>query len=328
MNGRRQFVCSVAAIIPTLAHSAQAEADKALPLLVILTFATTSQGSTMLQAFDAGFTSIGWVAGRNVRVVRCFADGSVQRLRELAAEIVTMNPNVVWAPQEISVRTLRELTKTIPIVTSPATDPVGLGWAATLGRPGGNVTGLAWDQDIRVNEKYAQFMKEMLPSLTRIGCLLDSQISQILKYHAAFEQAASKLGVTVTHRELQSAAAISQAIESLAADGAQALMVYGSPTTFIHAERISKLSATLRLPDMHIFRHSVEQGGLMSYGPSLTDMYRRAAAYVDKIIKGAKPGDLPFELPTKYELLINKKAADRLGLRIPKTLLALADEII
>jgi len=209
-----------------------------------------------------------------------------------------------------------------------ALDPVGQGFIASLARPGGNITGLSYDLDPGIAGKKLEFLKEVVPKLSRVGGLIDPGLPGIAIYRKEAEAVAPRLGLTIEHVEVRGPTDFENAFAAMVRQRAQALLVYGSPLIFTHLRQIVDLAAKHRLPDIYALREAVEIGALMCYGPKIRDNYIRAATYVDKVLKGAKPADLPVEQPTRYELLVNLKRAKALGLTIPQSVLFRADKVI
>ena len=328
MNKRRTFLTSTGASISLTALSARGQSPKRLPVVGVLISYPPDKPPALQRHFIAGLRELGWEERRNIVIELRYTDGTYTKLPELAAELVQLAPDLILAGTNATADPVRKLTSSIPIVMASAIDPIGTGLIASFRRPGGNVTGIAWDQSPGVTGKYVEFLREFVPQLHRLGCLIDPVQKGIALYRDHLEAACKQLGVTVAHREVSSPADIGPAIQTLAEQNAQALFCYGSSVIHNQLQQITALAQKFRLPDMYIFKEALGYGGLMSYGPNQGAMYHRAAYYADKILKGAKPGELPMEQPTIYELMISRKAATRLGLRIPPALLARADEVI
>jgi putative ABC transport system substrate-binding protein len=318
----------ILAVLGLLAAPLAVDAQQAgkIPRIGIL-----RQGSSpdpLVETFRQGLRELGWVEGRNITIEYRWAQGRTERLPDLAADLARLKVDVIVAGGSDSLAAKRAST-TIPIVMPVSVDPVGLGLVASLARPGGNVTGLAslWDE---MPGKWMELLREALPGLTRIAILSDpgtarSGLNQVRASEAAARSLNVQLHVLKAGRPEDLATAVAEAAEKRA----DALIVLASPYLFAHRARIVELAARHRLPAMyHQGEYVVGSGGLMSYGPDVHDLFRRAAGYVDKVLKGAKPADLPIEQPTKFELLINLKTARTLGLNIPQSLLARADQLI
>jgi putative tryptophan/tyrosine transport system substrate-binding protein len=266
------------------------------------------------------------VEGQTIALEVRYAEGRMERIPELVAELVGLKMDVLMAAIGPAALAAKKATRTIPVVMIAA-DPVGLGLVASLARPGGNVTGLSYFNEAII-AKRLQFLKELVPGLARLAVLRNP----ILAAHATFwqeaEVAARTLGVALQPLEVRGPEDFEAAFAAATRGNAQALVAFDDPLTVAYRPRIVALAASSRLPAMYGFREFPDEGGLMSYGANFVDLFRRAATYVDKILKGAKPADLPIEQPTKFELVINRKTANALGLTVPPTLLAQADEVI
>jgi len=324
---RRVFIAAAtgALLAAPLAAGAQ-QAGK--PKVGYLSAASPSTEGRNRKAFSEGLSDLGWVEGRNILVEERWAEGKYDRLRGLVAELVGVKVDVIVAAGPTPViRAAKQATSTIPIVMAIGIDPVGYGFIASVQRPGGNITGMAWDPDPAITEKYLEFLKEMIPGLQRVGGLID-RVEKNTAYREAAELTAPKLGLILRHVEVGAPNEIEKAFDTMARGGAQAVFVYGSALFGVHRSRIIALAAKHKLPDIYVSRAYVEAGGLMSYGVNITDLYRRAASYVDRILKGAKSADLPVEQATKFELVINLRTAKALGLTIPQSLLLRADQVI
>jgi ABC-type uncharacterized transport system substrate-binding protein len=299
------------------------------PRVGYLSFGTAGRVAHFARAFDEGLRSHGWIEGQNIFVERRYAEGDYAKLRVLAAELVNSRADLVVAagPNPV-IEAAKQAAGEIPIVMVIGVDPVGNRFVATLHRPGGNITGLAWDQSPEISEKYPELLKEVVPTLQRIGCVIDPSLKGIETYRKPMENAAARLGLTLHHAEVRSRADFEAAFASIVGRGAQALYAYGSPLIFQELAALISLAKTHRLPDVYIFREAVTMNGFMSYGVSHVDLYRRAAGYADRILRGAKPSDLPVELPRKYELVINLRTAKQLGLTVPQSVLLRADEVV
>jgi putative ABC transport system substrate-binding protein len=281
--------------------------------------------ASRVEALRAGLRDLGWIEGKNIVIEFRWADG-VQQLHELAAELVRMNVDVIFAPSSTMVEPARQATKTIPIVFSNHADPIGTGHVASLSRPGGNITGLS-ELATDLDAKAMELLKEAVPA-TRIGVLWNpttpSQVPGLQSVRAAGEKLGLALHIVPAARTDEFDAALA----SMARESVGSVFVVPSPLTLMQRAPLAELALKHRLPTMFGARENVEAGGLMSYGADRHDLVRRAALYIDKILKGAKPADLPVEQASKYQLVINLKTARALGLELPPTLLARADEVI
>ncbi|HEV2056393.1 MAG TPA: ABC transporter substrate-binding protein [Methylomirabilota bacterium] len=280
------------------------------------------------EAFRQGLRELGYVEGRNLIIEYRWAAGKVERLPELAAELVRLKVEVIVTSATPPTEAAKRATSTIPIVMASVADPVGSGLVAGLARPGGNVTGLTL-MSTELAGKRLQMVRELLPKATRVAVLTyHGYTSPTRPYLEQMRAAAQQMGVQLVVQEVKEAGDLPGAFAALQRERAQALDVRASPFSTDNAKRIVELAAQHRLPVMYDARSFVEAGGLVSYGPSLPEIFRRAAFYVDRILKGAKPADLPIEQPTKFELVINKNTAKALGLTIPPAILVRADEVI
>ncbi len=281
-----------------------------------------------VDAFRQGLRELGYVEGQNLVIEYRGAEGRDERLPDLAAELVRLHVDVLVAVGPIATRAAQHATRTLPIVMTGTADPVGAGFVASLARPGGNITGVSLLM-AELPGKRLELLKETVPQSTRVAVLAnpDNPVYEALRNNLTV--AARALGLHLHVVEVHSADELDPAFAAVTREGADALMVLSDPALMDNLRgRVADLAATHRLPAMYNWKMYVEAGGLMSYGPSLPGIYRYAATYVDKILKGAKPADLPVEQPTKFELVINLKTAQALGVTIPPTLLFLADEVI
>ncbi|HEV2056976.1 MAG TPA: ABC transporter substrate-binding protein [Methylomirabilota bacterium] len=284
--------------------------------------------SPFLDAFRQGLRELGWVEGQNIVIDYRFAEGRFDRLPDLAAELVRLKVDIIVAVSTPGVVAAKNATETIPIVMISVGDPVGLGLIASLARPGGNVTGLSYSAGLEIVGKQLELLKETVPKIRRVAILSNPANPSHPPAIRELNVAARSLGVRLQFLEARGPNEFDGAFAAMATERVGALLVLTDGVFILHRTQLADLAARSRLPGAHGTREMVEAGGLMSYGPSLRDLYRRSAAYVDKILKGAKPGDLPVEQPTKFALVINLKAAKALGLTIPPSLLQRADEVI
>jgi putative tryptophan/tyrosine transport system substrate-binding protein len=322
---RREFIAALggAAVWPLVAHAQQAS----ITLVGVLIAASAAGSAHLLDAFRSGMLELGYVEGRNIRYEYRFADGYLDRLPVLAIDLVRLKPDLIVSAPLPSHIALRQATSTIPIVMASGADPVGFGLVTSLSHPGGNVTGLANFAEV-LAAKQIDLLRELIPRLSRLGALFNVTNPLHVPQLRETKAAAVASGIDLMPLEIHNPDELGPAFEALAKERVEALAV--SPDTVFNnfRKRIAELAAAMRMPAIYGFREAVEDGGLMSYGPDNRGNYRRAATYVDKILKGAKPGDLPIEQPTKIELVINLKAAKALGLTVPPALLARADEVI
>ena len=284
-------------------------------------------GQARVAAFVRGLQQSGWTDGRNVRIDYRWSAGDADRIRKLAMELIALGPDVVMAFTSAAVAPLRQVTSTVPIVFAVVADPVGAGYVESLARPSGNVTGFE-AYEYGVSGKWIELLKEIVPHLTRVAVLRDSAIPAGLGQFGALQAVAPSFGVELRPLDLNDPGGIEHGIAAFTKGSNNGLIVTGSPSATRHRNLIITLAARHKLPAVYYERAFVTAGGLISYGSDYLDQCRRAAGYVDRILKGEKPGDLPVQAPTKYELVINLKTAKALGLEIPPTLLARADEVI
>ena len=279
-------------------------------------------------AFRQGLGERGWVEGKDFVAEYRWAEGRLERLPSLAAELVSHKVDLIVAGSPVAARAAKQATSTIPIVMVYLFDPVGVGLVTSLARPSGNVTGVAFGAGPEIVGKYLELLKETVPSTSRVAVLMnpDSPSSPVLLSET--QAAARTLAVTLQLLEARKPDDFEGAFGAMTRERAGALLVLPHPFIFVHARRIVDLAAKNRLLAMYPFREFVEAGGLMAYAANTLDMFRRAAYFVDRILRGAKPGDLPVEQPTKFELVINLKTAKALGLTIPPSVLVRADEVI
>ncbi len=280
-----------------------------------------------LDAFRQGLRDLGWVEGQNLIIEWRWMQGRPERLPELAEELVRLNPDVILGASSTQVEPLRQKTKTIPIVFAVHADPVGVGHVASLARPGGNITGISMLMtDLSV--KKLELLKETVPGATRIAVLWNPTTPSHPPALKAVEAAARLLGVELHRVEARVLEEFDGAFAAMTRERVGAFLVLGSPVYFTQRARLAELALKHHLPGIFDFRENVEAGGLMSYGADLNDMYRRSAAYVDKILKGARPADLPVDQASRYDLVINFKTAKALGLTLPPSVLVRATQVI
>jgi putative ABC transport system substrate-binding protein len=305
---------------------ARAQQAAKLPIIGFLGAATPSTTTPWIAAFVQRLREFGWVEGRNIVIEYRWAEGRTKRYAEIAAEFVRIKVDVIVTHSTAPVVAAKQATADIPIVFAAVSDPVGTGLVASLARPGGNVTGLANQLSDTVGKKL-EVLREVVPDLRRLAIIANVGNPAAVLEMGEAQAAARKLGLEVTTPEIRRAEDIAPAFDALK-DRADALYICPDPLMNTNRTRINILAVGARLPTVHGVREYVEAGGLMSYGPNLPDLWRRAAEFIDKILRGAKPADIPVEQPTKFDLIINITTAKALGLEIPPTLLARADEVI
>ena len=285
------------------------------------------EGQARLGAFLQALQQLGWTDGRNIQILRRFTDGDADRARAYAAELVALAPDVVLTSGASTVGLMLQVSRTVPVVFVGAADPVGAGFVDSLARPGGNATGFT-SYEYSMSGKWLELLKEIAPGVKRVAVLRDPAISAGTGQFGAIQTAAPSLGVELSPINVRDAAEIERAVTAFARSGNGGLIVTTSASVLAHRDLIITLAARHKLPAVYYARFYVTGGGLASYGPDYVDQYRRAAGYVDRILRGEKPADLPVQAPTRYELVINLKTAKALGLDVPATLLARADEVI
>ena len=295
--------------------------------MLILFSERDTEGRSRFSAFQEGLREAGWVEGRNIRIDYRWADGDPDRLRAYAAEIVGSAPEAIFCNSTPVLAALRKETQTIPIVFTGISDPVGVGFVASLARPGGNLTGFA-NFEPEMGGKWLQELKEVAPSVNRVAFILNRQNASWASLFRAIEAVAPMFGVTASAVDVRNASEIELAIKAFGSQSNGGLIVQPDGITLGHRQLIIDLAAKHGLPAVYPFRVFAMEGGLMVYGINVADQFRRAASYIDRILRGAKPADLPVQAPTKFELVINLKTAKALGLEVPATVLARADEVI
>jgi putative ABC transport system substrate-binding protein len=289
--------------------------------------ATDPEGQTRVIAFGQGLSQLGWTLGQNVQIDARWGAGDADDIRKYAQDLAALAPDIIIADGASTVGPLLQATRSVPVVFMTVVDPVGAGFVASLSRPGGNATGFA-NFEYGLSGKWLELLKQLAPHVTRAAVLRDPAISAGIGQFAAIQSMAPSLGVEVIAVNVRDAADIERDLTAFARSPNSGLIVTGSALTVVHRNLIVKLAAQHRLPTVYFQRFIATGGGLISYGPDLIDQYRRAASYVDRILKGEKPADLPVQAPTKYELVINMKTAKALGIDVPPQLLARADEVI
>jgi ABC-type uncharacterized transport system substrate-binding protein len=315
-----------AAAWPLAAQAQQGERMRRIGVL-LNTAADDMVFQTRVGAFLQGLALLGWTIGRNVRIEVRWSGGKADEARRYATELAALAPDVILAHGVSSVRPLLQATRTVPIVFPIASDPVGAGLVESLARPGGNATGFM-SFEYTLSGKWLELLKDIAPGVTRVAVLQDPTQGGGSSAFAVIQAAAPSLGVEVTPVNLRDAPEIERALADFARTSNGGLIVTGSALSNVHHKLIITLAARHKLPAIYLERSFAAGGGLISYGSDYIDHYRRAAGYVDRILKGEKPADLPVQAPTKYELVINLKTAKTLGLDVPPTLLARADEVI
>jgi len=327
---RREFITLIGGAAATWSLAARAQqADRMRRVGVLQSRAADDpEAQARLAVFAQGLQELGWTEGRNVRIDYRWAGADADRFRTYAAELVALLPDVILASSSQSLAALLQTTRAVPIVFVSVIDPVGAGFVASLARPGGNATGFTLFE-YSLSGKWLELFKEIAPNLTRIAILRDPAIAAGIGQFAVIQaMAPPSFGVELSPIDERDAGEIERDIAAFARAPNGGLIVTASPGASAHSELIIMLAARHRLPAVYPFHTFVTSGGLISYGPDTTEQYRRAAGYVDRILKGQKAVDLPVQAPTKYELAINLKTAKALGLTVPPSLLARADQVI
>ena len=325
---RREFIAALGSVAawPLVARAQQPEGMRRIGVLLNAT-ADDPEYQARLGAFLQGLQQSGWNIGRNVRIDTRWATANPADIRRHAAELVALAPDVILATGSSAVGSLQQATRSVPIVFVGLIDPVGAGLVESLARPGSNTTGFLL-YEYSLSGKWPELLKEIAPNVTRVAVLRDPAITSGAVQYGVIQAIAPSLRVEVSPVNVRGGGEIERAVVAFAGSPNGGLIVTGSGLATVHRDLIVKLAAQHRLPAVYSNRVFVGAGGLISYGPDYIDMYRRAAAYVDRIIRGDKPADLPVQAPTKFELAINLKTAKTLGLEIPPQLLARADEVI
>jgi len=324
---RRRFVCGIAGAALAKTNPSTAQSPVKVPRIGVLYTGSPATAAQSSEAFDQGLREHGYVGGKNIVVERRFGDAKPERLTELATELVRLKVEVIVTSTDEAIAAVKRQTQTIPIVMTASTDPVATGFVASLAHPGGNVTGFAGIFP-ELSAKKLELLREAVPGLSRVAIMWNPNIRGALLDYKATEEAAHSLRIQLQSIEVNRIDEIDRAFAALKTGRAEALIVVPSTLTLDHRVQIANLAQKNRLPAMYGGRAFADAGGLIAYGSSLVDRWRRAATYVDKILKGAKPGDLPVERPTKFELIINLKTARAMGLTMPPSLLRQADEVI
>ena len=330
MIGRREFITLVggAAAWPMETQAQQPERMRRIGVLSNIG-ESDLEAQSMVAALHVGLRKLGWVNGRNLQIDHRWAAGSPERIVALAQDLLSLNPEAIVAHTTPSVAALRNQTDTVPIVFVQISDPIGSSFVASFARPGGNVTGFTNFESSMVG-KWVEMLKEIAPGMSRVAYLFNPQTAPYVPrfYQVPLEEAARSIQVEPLARPVQSIGELENAIASLARDSSGGLIMMPDSFNIVHRDRIIALAAQQRLPTISPYRFAVVEGGLMSYGVEQIELFRQAASYVDRILKGTKPNELPVQAPTRFELVLNLKTAKMLGLAVPLPLLTRADEVI
>jgi putative ABC transport system substrate-binding protein len=326
---RRNFIAllgGTAAAWPIAARAQQAQRMRRVAALMPYT-ANDPQSQNRNAAFLQGLQQLGWIVGRNLQIEYRWSEGNEDDTRKYAAELVALAPDVIFTAGSAAVGPLRRATRTVPIVFALVPDPVGAGFVDSLARPGGNITGFT-QFEYGIGAKWLEVLREIAPSTTRAAVIRDPAITAGIGQWGAIQSVSSSVAIEVTPVNLVDAGEIERGLTAFARSPKGGLIVTASALAVVHRDLIIALAARLRLPAVYYERYFAAAGGLVSYGSNNVEQFRLAAAYVDRILKGERPADLPVQAATRYELVVNLKTAKALGLEVPATLLARADEVI
>ena len=325
MRRRDVLTATVGALASSSARARASPAERVRRVGMLL--GTTATGPEPVGAFVQRLEELGWVDGRNIRLEYRAVHGDIDRFRAGAGDLVNLAPDVIFVQSNPGLAALRQVTRTIPIVFVQVADPVGSGFVASLAHPGGNVTGFT-NFEVSMGGKWIEALKEIAPATARALVLLHPETAANVAMARSAEAAAPAVALTTIMAGVHSADEIENAIAAFAREPHGGLIAIPHTVTVVNDELIVRLATRNRLPAVYAFRYITKAGGLMSYGVDVDDLYRRAAAYADRILNGATPGDLPVQAPIKFELVINRRAVQALGLTLPRSLLARADEVI
>lgn len=324
---RRQTLASLLGFGVVVTGAFAQQQSKVFRIGYLSSFARPTSVNSVFAAFRQGMRELGYIEGKNLVIESRFADGVYERLPDLAAELLELKMDVIVADASPSIRAVQKATNTVPIVMGATGDPVGSGFVKSLAQPGGNITGLAL-MSSDVSAKLLDLLREVVPHLSRVGLLVSPTSSTYRAILDNIQSAAGKVGIEIVSVEARTPLEIESGFAAMVRSRSEAVIVGVTPLFVQQQDQIAELAAKHRLPSISGNRGYAEAGGLMSYGQNIADNFRRAATYVDKILKGAKPGELPVEQPTTFELVVNLKTAKGLSLPIPQSLLLRADEVI
>jgi putative tryptophan/tyrosine transport system substrate-binding protein len=325
---RRRFLGTLAGGLVAAPLAALAQQAGTMPRVGFLEAGSRSVNQHFADAFRQGLRELGYTDGQNIRIEERWAEGMPERFPDLVAALLKLKVDVIIAASDLGAVAAKKATTTLPVVFVGVADPVGMGLVESLARPGGNATGLSNAFEEGFAGKWVELLREAVTRASRVAVLFDRASAAKERSLRDMETAATALGVRLREIGVREASEFDAAFATIARDGADGLVVWPSPLTLRYRARIVELAATHHLPAMYGFGEFARAGGLMAYGPSVREMFHRASIYVDRILKGAKPADLPVEQPTKFELVINLKTAKALGLAIPQAVLARADEVV
>ena len=323
---RRQFAVLLGGAAVARPLAVQAQPRAAIPHIGYLWLGAAGEEDSTKRGLRQGLQDLGYVEGRNIIVDYRYADGHEERLAALVGELIEARVDIILAPGSVVTRAVKQATASIPIVSTSG-DPIGSGFIQSLGRPGGNITGLSINSSLDIADKYLELLHEMVPDASRIATLSNTSNPQTLTAPGV-RKVAETLGITLLSHDVRSPSDLPKAFDAIATERSDAMIVEGDPLLVSHRRSIVEFAAAHRLPAMYGLRDFVDAGGLIAYGASIFGIWRRVASYVDKILKGAKPADLPVEQPTEFELVLNLKTAKTIGLVMPQMILARADEVI
>jgi len=330
VSTRREFISllgGAAATWPLAARAQQAERMRRIAVLMN-NAEDDPEGQARATAFRQGLQALGWIEGKNLRIDWYWTAGDVGRIRGDVTELAGHRPDIIVANGRVNLSEAVQVIRSIPIVFVLVNDPVGQGFISSLARPGGNVTGFTF-VEYAMFGKSLELLKKVAPAVTRVGFIFNPDMSAYYdQFLPAFETHARQYSIELTVARVGTEAEIDAAVAKLAATSGGGLMVPPDSYTLVHRARIVQSTARHRIPAIYSYRQLIKEGGLMSYGPETSDIFRRSASYIDRILKGANPAELPAQAPTKFEFGINLKAATTLGLTVPPTVIALADEVI
>jgi putative ABC transport system substrate-binding protein len=327
---RRRDVLSVIGVAAAgWPFAARAQQKERMRRIGVLMAAAAGDAELMrrLAALQGELGRLGWVEGRNIRFETRWTAGDPERIRSSAAELVALAPDLIVANGSAAMDAMQRATRTVPVVFVVVPDPIGAGYADSLSRPGGNATGFS-QFEFSIGAKWLELIKELAPGVKRVGVIRDPGITAGMGQFGAIQSVAPSLGIELTPLNVRDPTEIERVITAFARNDKGGLIVTGSALAVVHRKLIITLAAKYKLPAVYPADYHVKDGGLASYGPDLVDQYRQAASYVDRILKGEKPADLPVQAPTKYDLALNLKTAKVLGLSVPPSLLARANEVI